>query len=132
MIIRAITILSVFLLDLVAKTAVDTHPGLMHPTPDWTAQAILCPLIIASVFWCPLNTTESIPLAVVAGGALGNMIDSIDGYVRNPLTLNIWEGTLGYNPADLCITIGASGVLILIVRPIVQRMLVGATQNPAD
>ena len=130
--VRILAVLTALLLDLAVKTMIATEPGLMHPTPDWHQRAVLCVFVLAAAILCPLRPYESLPLAVVAGGALSNTIDSIDGYVRNPLTINIWDGTLGYNPADLCITVGAAGFMLVVVRPMMQRMLLGATQNPAD
>ena len=71
--------------------------------------------------WRERKRTDSIALAMVLGGALGNILDRIRlGYVVDYIDLHFGEFRpfLVFNVADAAITIG---VLLLLVRALLMR-----------
>lgn len=71
--------------------------------------------------WKERKTTDSIALAMVLGGALGNILDRARlGYVVDYADLHFgeWRPFLVFNVADAAITIG---VLLLLVRALLMR-----------
>jgi signal peptidase II len=71
--------------------------------------------------WKERKRTDSIALAIVLGGALGNILDRIRlGYVVDYADLHFGEFRpfLVFNVADAAITIG---VLLLLVRALLMR-----------
>lgn len=59
--------------------------------------------------------TSYLPLALILGGAIGNLIDRLrfPGYVIDFLDFKVWPV---FNVADLCISIGAFLLFLLIIR----------------
>jgi signal peptidase II len=71
--------------------------------------------------WREKNRGDTVALALVLGGALGNIVDRVRyGYVADFADLHIgeWRPFLIFNVADAAITIG---VLLLLVRALLTR-----------
>ena len=78
-------------------------------------------IFVAVWLWREKRRDDSFGLALVLGGALGNIVDRIRfGYVVDFLDLHIgtWRPFLVFNVADAAITIG---VLLLLVRALLTR-----------
>ncbi len=78
-------------------------------------------VFVATWLWREKRRDDSFGLALVLGGALGNIVDRIRfGYVVDFLDLHIgtWRPFLVFNVADAAITIG---VLLLLVRALLTR-----------
>ena len=78
-------------------------------------------IFVAIWLWREKRRDDSWGLALVLGGALGNIVDRIRfGYVVDFLDLHIgeWRPFLVFNVADAAITIG---VLLLLVRALLTR-----------
>jgi len=78
-------------------------------------------VFVAFWLWRERKRTDSVALAMVLGGALGNILDRIRlGYVVDYLDLHFGEFRpfLVFNVADAAITIG---VLLLLVRALLMR-----------
>lgn len=78
-------------------------------------------LFVAIWMWREKRRDDSLALALVLGGALGNIVDRTRyGYVVDFLDLHIgdWRPFLVFNIADAAITIG---VLLLLVRALLMR-----------
>jgi len=78
-------------------------------------------LFVAFWLWRERKRTDSIALAMVLGGALGNILDRVRfGYVVDYADLHFGEFRpfLVFNVADAAITIG---VLLLLVRALLMR-----------
>lgn len=76
---------------------------------------------VAVWLWREKSKGDSLALALVLGGALGNIVDRIRyGYVADFLDLHIgeWRPFLIFNVADAAITIG---VLLLVARALFTR-----------
>jgi signal peptidase II len=78
-------------------------------------------IFVAAWMWREKRRDDAIGLALVLGGALGNILDRVRfGYVVDFLDLHIGEVRpfLVFNVADAAITIG---VLLLLVRALLMR-----------
>lgn len=76
---------------------------------------------VAIWLWRERKKTDSVALAMVLGGALGNIVDRTRlGYVLDYADLHIgaWRPFLVFNVGDAAITIG---VLLLLVRALLMR-----------
>lgn len=71
--------------------------------------------VIAVIFYLlKKKTSYYLPLALILGGAAGNLIDRLRfGYVIDFIDLHFWPV---FNVADSCITIGAALLFFLIIR----------------
>jgi signal peptidase II len=78
-------------------------------------------IFVALWLWKERKRTDSIALAMVLGGALGNILDRVRlGYVVDYADLHFgeWRPFLVFNVGDAAITIG---VLLLLVRALLMR-----------
>ena len=78
-------------------------------------------LLVAAWLWRERRRDDSTALALILGGALGNIVDRARfGYVVDFADLHIgeWRPFLVFNVADAAITIG---VLLLLVRALLMR-----------
>ena len=78
-------------------------------------------LFVAAWLWRERQRGDSVALALVLGGALGNIVDRVRyGYVVDFADLHFgdWRPFLVFNVADAAITIG---VLLLLVRALLMR-----------
>lgn len=78
-------------------------------------------LFVAIWLWRERRRDDSIALAMILGGALGNILDRVRfGYVVDFADLHFgeWRPFLVFNVADAAITIG---VLLLLVRALLMR-----------
>ncbi|MBN8816860.1 MAG: signal peptidase II [Sphingomonas sp.] len=81
--------------------------------------AIACAVLVW--MWRERNRQDQVALGMIAGGALGNILDRLRlGYVQDYANLHFgdWSPFLTFNLADAAITIG---VLILLVRALLVR-----------
>lgn len=80
------------------------------------ASALVCVVILAYVFCGALARApgRSIPLGLVVGGALGNLLDRIrSGGVLDFIDLRVWPV---FNLADVAITVGVGLLAIEVAR----------------
>ncbi len=89
-----------------------------NDTTRWTLVAITAAVAIAVAFWMTREKAKGdvIALALILGGALGNILDRVRfGYVVDFADLHFgdFRPFLIFNVADACITIG---VLLLVAR----------------
>ena len=78
-------------------------------------------IFVAVWLWRERKRTDSVALAMVLGGALGNIVDRVRfGYVVDYADLHFgaWRPFLVFNVGDAAITIG---VLLLLVRALLMR-----------
>jgi len=78
-------------------------------------------LFVAGWMWRERRRDDSIALAMILGGALGNIVDRVRfGYVVDFADLHFgeWRPFLVFNVGDAAITIG---VLLLLVRALLMR-----------
>jgi signal peptidase II len=78
-------------------------------------------IFVAAWLWREKRRDDSAALALVLGGALGNIVDRVRfGYVVDFADLHFgeWRPFLVFNVADAAITIG---VLLLLVRALLMR-----------
>lgn len=121
---KAIEVVSFFDLRFVANIGVSL--GLLAAETDTMRWALvaLTAAIAGGVGWWMLkeqNRYELLALALVLGGALGNIVDRVRfGYVVDYADLHFgeWRPFLVFNVADAAITIG---VLILLIRALFVR-----------
>jgi len=76
---------------------------------------------VAAWLWRERKRADSVALAMVLGGALGNIVDRVRfGYVVDYADLHFgeWRPFLVFNVGDAAITIG---VLLLLVRALLMR-----------
>ena len=76
---------------------------------------------VAIWLWKERRRQDSVALAMILGGALGNIVDRVRfGYVVDYADFHIggWQPFLVFNIADAAITIG---VLLLLVRALLMR-----------
>ncbi|MDB5668340.1 MAG: lspA [Alphaproteobacteria bacterium] len=119
-----ISILSFFDLRWVENRGVSM--GMLTANSDTTrwllvAMTTAIALFVAVWLWREKRRDDGFGLALVLGGALGNIVDRIRfGYVVDFLDLHIgeWRPFLVFNVADAAITIG---VLLLLVRALLTR-----------
>ncbi|MCW4462808.1 signal peptidase II [Sphingomonas sp. BT-65] len=117
-------ILPFFDLRFVANTGVSL--GLLAAETAWMRWALVggTALVAAGVGWWMLrekNRNDMFALALVLGGALGNIVDRTRfGYVVDYADLHFgeWRPFLVFNVADAAITIG---VVILLIRALFVR-----------
>ena len=89
----------------------------------WLLVALTAAIASGVLYWLwrEKNRGDSIALACVLGGALGNIVDRTRyGYVADFADLHFgeWRPFLVFNVADAAITIG---VLLLVVRALLSR-----------
>ncbi len=92
-------------------------------TARWVLVAVTATIAAGVLFWVwrERNRSDSLALAMVLGGALGNIVDRVRyGYVADFLDLHIGEFRpfLIFNVADAAISIG---VLLLLIRALLSR-----------
>jgi len=78
-------------------------------------------IFVATWMWREKRRDDSVALAMILGGALGNIVDRVRfGYVVDFADLHFgeWRPFLVFNVADAAITIG---VLLLLVRALLMR-----------
>jgi len=100
--------------------------GLFSATSEMTrwllvAMTTAIAMFVAIWLWREKRRDDSWGLALVLGGALGNIVDRIRfGYVVDFMDLHFgeWRPFLVFNVADAAITIG---VLLLLVRALLTR-----------
>ncbi|HEY0623014.1 signal peptidase II [Sphingomonas sp.] len=122
-------ILPFFDLRFVANNGVSL--GMLAAETEWMRWALVAmtALIAAGVGWWMLrekNRGDLFALALVLGGALGNIVDRVRfGYVVDYADLHVWtpwnpewRPFLVFNVADAAITIG---VVILLIRALFVR-----------
>jgi signal peptidase II len=121
---QTITLTSFFDLHWVENTGVSL--GLLSAGSDggrWLLVAMTAgiALFVAVWLWRERRRDDSIALAMILGGALGNILDRVRfGYVVDFADLHFgeWRPFLVFNVADAAITIG---VLLLLVRALLMR-----------
>ena len=121
---REIEITSFFDLRWVENTGVSL--GLLSagsPLGRWllVAATAAIALFVAVWMWRERRRDDSLALALVLGGALGNIVDRVRfGYVVDFADLHFgeWRPFLVFNVGDAAITIG---VLLLLVRALLMR-----------
>jgi signal peptidase II len=89
----------------------------------WLLVALTAGIAIFVAFWLwkERKRTDSVALAMVLGGALGNILDRVRlGFVVDYADLHFgeWRPFLVFNVGDAAITIG---VLLLLVRALLMR-----------
>ncbi len=92
-------------------------------TTRWTLVAVTALVALAVAFWMTVEKAKGdvIALALIFGGALGNIVDRVRyGYVVDFADLHFGEFRpfMIFNVADACITIG---VLLLVARALLLR-----------
>lgn len=71
-------------------------------------------IIVMVFFLSKKKISQYLPLALILGGAIGNLIDRLRfGYVVDFLDFRVWPV---FNFADSCISIGAFLLFLLIIR----------------
>ena len=121
---QTIHILSFFDLRWVENNGVSL--GLLSADNAWgrwllVALTAAIAIFVALWLWKERKRTDSIALAMVLGGALGNIMDRARlGYVVDYADLHFgeWRPFLVFNVGDAAITIG---VLLLLVRALLMR-----------
>lgn len=109
--------------------------GFLHadsPQMRWVLVALTGAIatFVAIWMWREKARGDALALALVLGGAVGNIVDRVRlGYVIDYADLHIgaWRPFLIFNLADAAITIG---VLILLARAILLREKAPKTENP--
>lgn len=99
-------------------------------TTRWTLVAVTALVAAAVAFWMTREQARGdvIALAMILGGALGNIVDRVRfGYVVDYADLHFgnFRPFMIFNVADACITLG---VLLLVAR----ALLLGEKAGPAD
>ena len=99
-------------------------------TTRWTLVAVTALVAAAVAFWMTREQAKGdvIALAMILGGALGNIVDRVRlGYVVDYADLHIgdFRPFMIFNVADACITLG---VLLLVAR----ALLLGEKTPDAD
>ncbi|WP_374524742.1 signal peptidase II [Sphingopyxis sp.] len=100
------------------------------PTTRWILVGVTALVALAVAFWMTREKAKGdvIALALILGGALGNIVDRVRlGYVVDYADLHIgsFRPFMIFNVADACITIG---VLLLVAR----ALLLGEKAPAAD
>lgn len=71
-------------------------------------------IIFIVIFLSKKKVNSYLPLALILGGAIGNLIDRLRfGYVVDFLDFKVWPV---FNVADSCISIGAFLLFLLIIK----------------
>lgn len=130
---------AIFNLRFVANRGVSL--GLLHADTDtmrWMLVLMTGAIALGPVIWMfyEKNRVDQVALGLVAGGALGNILDRVRfGYVVDfaDLHFGTWQPFLVFNTADAAISIG---VLILLARALLVRdnraKDSGAEQGPVE
>ncbi len=89
----------------------------------WALVAMTGVIAVAVIVWMwrERNRQDQVALGMIAGGALGNILDRVRlGYVVDYANLHFgdWSPFLNFNLADAAITVG---VLILLARALLVR-----------
>jgi signal peptidase II len=121
---RTIEIIDFFNLTFVQNTGVSL--GLLSADGElgrWllVAMTAAIAIFVALWLWREKRRDDSTALALVLGGALGNIVDRVRlGYVLDYADLHFgeWRPFLVFNVGDAAITIG---VLLLLVRALLMR-----------
>jgi signal peptidase II len=121
---QVIEIVEFFDLRWVRNTGVSL--GLLSADGDWgrwllVAMTAAIATFVALWLWREKRRDDSTALALVLGGALGNILDRVRlGYVVDFADLHFgdWHPFLVFNVGDAAITIG---VLLLLVRALLMR-----------
>lgn len=100
--------------------------GLLSAENEWGRWLLVAltagiAIFVAIWLWRERKRADSIALAMVLGGALGNILDRVRlGYVVDYADLHFgeWRPFLVFNVGDAAITIG---VLLLLVRALLMR-----------
>lgn len=99
--------------------------GWLQLPPDraWVLIALTGAIALAVLVWMwrEAHRWDQVALGMIAGGALGNILDRIRlGHVQDYANLHFgtWEPFLNFNLADAAITVG---VLVLLARALVTR-----------
>lgn len=114
----------VVIVDQITKAIATTHLTLVRNTGaafglfrDQTIIFILisaAAIIFIGFYLIKKKTSYYLPLALILGGAVGNLIDRLRfGYVVDFIDLRFWPV---FNVADSCITIGAVILFFVIIR----------------
>ena len=99
--------------------------GFLHVAPENSWMLVVLTGVIAFAvlvwMWREKNRQDQFALGMIAGGALGNILDRVRlGYVQDYADLHFgnWSPFLTFNLADAAITVG---VLILLARALLVR-----------
>jgi signal peptidase II len=116
-------ILPIFKLQNVHNHGVSLGFLRVAPENSWMLVALTGAIALAVLVWMwrEANRTDQFALGMIAGGALGNILDRVRlGYVQDYADLHFgnWSPFLTFNLADAAITIG---VLILLARALLVR-----------
>ena len=116
-------LLPIFRLNVVYNPGVSL--GFLRVSPDKAWMLVVLTGVIAAAvlvwMWRENNRQDQFALGMIAGGALGNILDRVRlGYVLDYANLHFgaWSPFLNFNLADAAITVG---VLILLVRALLVR-----------
>lgn len=95
----------------------------VSPEHSWMLVVLTGAIALAVLVWMwrEANRTDQFALGMIAGGALGNIVDRVRlGYVQDYADLHFggWSPFLTFNLADSAITVG---VLILLARALLVR-----------
>ena len=101
------------------------------PTTRWIIVAVTAIVALAVAFWMTREKAKGdvIALAMILGGALGNIVDRVRfGYVVDFADLHFgdFRPFMIFNVADACITIG---VLLLVARALLLGEKAGSTDG---
>jgi signal peptidase II len=94
-----------------------------NATSTWLLVGMTGAIAVAVLVWMwrERNRQDQFALGMIAGGALGNILDRVRlGYVQDYADLHFgaWSPFLNFNLADAAITVG---VLILLARALLVR-----------
>lgn len=116
-----IILAGVLALDAITKTLITTPEWALHGRAQgWQFTALACVIVFAVIaVCCP-------PLAVganlLAAATLANLLDSLDGQVRNPIVHDFGSGNVAFNAADVALYAGAvalwASLVLLICRSV--------------
>lgn len=116
-------LLPIFRLNVVHNPGVSL--GFLRVSPDKAWMLVVLTGVIAAAvlvwMWREKNRQDQFALGMIAGGALGNILDRVRlGHVLDYADLHFgaWSPFLTFNLADAAITVG---VLILLVRALLVR-----------
>jgi signal peptidase II len=116
-------LLPIFQLQVVHNDGVSL--GFVRVSPDkaWMLIVLTGAIAIAVLVWMwrERNRQDQFALGMIAGGALGNIVDRVRlGHVLDYANLHfgIWSPFLNFNLADAAISVG---VLILLARALLVR-----------
>ncbi|THD37253.1 MAG: signal peptidase II [Sphingomonas sp.] len=116
-------VLPIFKLQNVHNPGVSLGFLRVAPEHSWMLVVLTGAIALAVLVWMwrEANRTDQFALGMIAGGALGNIVDRVRlGYVQDYADLHFgtWSPFLTFNLADTAITVG---VLILLARALLVR-----------